>query len=653
MDIDTQRSDFLTASSAVRRRLVGIRFASGIRRSHLLAGAAVFLIVGALRLLAEWREGEWMVAGGIIGFWLVCVALVALFRLPKTGAALLLLDRKGGWKDCFSSAWEFLNASSRTEAQKLHLQRSGKLIDTAVGSIPLAFPLPAIRWSWVSPFVALVFAMTSWMRIPPDSRDLELTQGMRDAAFIQSEALRRESSRVTGFDAMTEDEKEALKELGAEVESTAEILANSDGLTAGEMLELLDAKAGSAEKLARSLERYADDWASPQMLEEMGRHADTADLSLFIGDKAAMPAADEAIRLKEIFDNPDIRRDTEERLTRSLEGIMKAALEADLKKPVGERFGNASAKMQSAQTRTAAREFEELSKHFRELADREETIRELEKLAESLREAGGEISGSELQKMEQIADAAAVGEVKSGQGLRPVDSNSGGSAGPGELPGLAMPNSREEGKSAPTMAATNPEPKPGEQKVPVPGSSKGENEGGDKNGQGDQAFPAPVPGEESRDGKSGSGLGMSDTARDGEGSGGMLSAPVPGIEPGEASPGAGLSAAAGSSSQTGQGGDQAGSGTAELVDEASEAIKASGDAEVVAQTNQSGDSVVRTIEGQARSEKSERSLQEVVTDFISVEEDALDEQSLPMSRKQHVLRYFSGIRQQFESSSSK
>ncbi|MEQ1840683.1 MAG: hypothetical protein ABL994_09755, partial [Verrucomicrobiales bacterium] len=132
----------------------------------------------------------------------------------------------------------------------------------------------------------------------------------------------------------------------------------------------------------------------------------------------------------------------------------------------------------------------------------------------------------------------------------------------------------------------------------------------------------------------------------------MLSAPVPGTEPGDASPGAGTSAAAGASSQSGQGGDQAGSGTAELVDDASEAIKATEDAKVVAQANQSGDSVLRSVEGQARSEKSDRSLQEVITDFIAVEEEALDEQSLPMSRKQHVLRYFSGIRQQFENSST-
>jgi len=652
LDIDQQRSGYLAASSAVRRRIIGIRLASGIRRSHLVVGAIAFSLTLGFRLFAHWREDEWMIIGGVFFLWLVILGLFAAFRLPKTEAALLLLDRKGAWKDRFSSAWEFLNLPSRTEAQTLHLEKSAVLIDKAVGSIPPVFPLPSLKWAWLPPLIAMVFALSPWMRIPPDSRDLELTDGMKDAAVMQAEELRREAKRVGEFGEMTEDEKKALIALGVEVESAADKLANPDGLTAGEMLETLDAQAGAAERLAKNLERYADVWASSQMLEEMARHPDTADLSLLIADKAAMPAADEAMRLKEVFDDPKIKRDTEERLTRSLEAIMKAALDLDLTRPVGERFGNASAKMQNAQTKTAAREFEELSKHFREMAGREETIRELEQLAESLREAGGEISGSELQKMEQIAEAAGSSKSESSQGLRPLDSDSGGSAKPGEMPGLAMPNPAEGGKSAPSLAAAPSDQKPGEKKSPAPGLSNGKNEAGDKDGQGQESFSAPVPGEEPKDGKSGSGLGMSDTSREGEGSGGMLSAPVPGTEPGDASPGAGMSAAAGASSQSGQGGDQAGSGTAELVDDASESIKATEDAKVVAQANQSGDSVLRSVEGQARSEKSDRSLQEVITDFIAVEEEALDEQSLPMSRKQHVLRYFSGIRQQFENSST-
>ena len=128
----------------------------------------------------------------------------------------------------------------------------------------------------------------------------------------------------------------------------------------------------------------------------------------------------------------------------------------------------------------------------------------------------------------------------------------------------------------------------------------------------------------------------------------MLSAPIPGMEPGDASPGAGLSLGSGQSSQSGQGGDQAGTGTAELVDQESEGLKATGDSKVVTQAGKEGESTVRSIEGEAKQESATRSRQEVIADFIAVEEQALDDQSLPLSRRQHVLRYFSAIREQFE-----
>jgi hypothetical protein len=57
---------------------------------------------------------------------------------------------------------------------------------------------------------------------------------------------------------------------------------------------------------------------------------------------------------------------------------------------------------------------------------------------------------------------------------------------------------------------------------------------------------------------------------------------------------------------------------------------------------------IRSVEGEARAEQATRTRQEVMADFIAVEEQALDEQSLPLSRRQQVLRYFSALRAQFE-----
>lgn len=96
------------------------------------------------------------------------------------------------------------------------------------------------------------------------------------------------------------------------------------------------------------------------------------------------------------------------------------------------------------------------------------------------------------------------------------------------------------------------------------------------------------------------------------------------------------------------GGDQAGQGTAELVPSKSEPLEATRDGMVNGVRNGEGDSTFRSIEGGARTEEATRSRQTIVAEFLAVEEQALDEQSLPLSRRKHIIRYFSGVRQEFE-----
>jgi hypothetical protein len=648
-------TDYPAAARQVRHRLARVRLATGIGRSHLIAGALALATVAILRLAGEWRTGEGLVVLTILFLWLSAVAAHAVIGLPQVKSALLLLDRRGNWKDTFSSAWEFLQSPSPTAAQSLHLERAGARLPDALRGLTAVFPLPSLRWVWVAPLTALLFAITPWLRTIPDSRDLELTEGMKDAAALQAGELQREAARIKDLASLTEEEKKQLEALGVNVDAFAERLANPEGLTTGEMLESLEGQAREAERLAEALGLFSDGWASVEMIEAMSQQPDTADLSLFIRDKAPEPAADEALRLHALLDDPDITGEAQERVTRSLESIMQAATADDKTKPVGERFGNASTKMSDAQTKTAAREFEELSKFFREIAGREEAVEKLDRLAEALREAGSEISGSELEKMESIADAAGTGSPTP-EGLQSLDTDT-----PGTNPqGMATPGfTPETGEGAPAVPiASNPPGESGEvQKVPVPGAAPGEGEGaqggkapgGEK---GEQAFTAPVPGESSQEGKSGSALGMSDKSQKGEGEGGMLSAPVPGMESGQTAPGAGMTLGSGASSQSGKGGDQAGTGSAAMTEEAAaEALKATGDAQVAARAGAEGESTMKSIEGEARAEEAARSRQEVIADFIAVEEQALDDQALPLSRRQHVLRYFSAIRRQFEKES--
>ena len=180
---------------------------------------------------------------------------------------------------------------------------------------------------------------------------------------------------------------------------------------------------------------------------------------------------------------------------------------------------------------------------------------------------------------------------------------------------------------------------------PVPGTSQDDPSG---KGGGQPALKAPIPGEEGANGAGGS-FAANDSGEPGGGS--SVQAPIPGMAPGDSearsvinAPGGGP----GDSSVSGQGGDQAGSGTAELVDTESAIHEAGSDSQVVAQVNDDGESTFRAINGEIRQEEVTRSRRDIATEFIAVEEQALDGKSLPLSRRQHVIRYFSAIRQQFE-----
>ena len=99
----------------------------------------------------------------------------------------------------------------------------------------------------------------------------------------------------------------------------------------------------------------------------------------------------------------------------------------------------------------------------------------------------------------------------------------------------------------------------------------------------------------------------------------------------------------------GAGGLQAGSGSAPMDKSSTAATDATQSGLVGAQVNEDGEAAFQAVEGAERDEMTERERQEQIVDFIRVEEEALDEQSLPLSRREHVLRYFTALRERFES----
>ncbi len=488
------------------------------------------------------------------------------------------------------------------------------------------------------PALALIFSVAPILRPVPSAADSALSDEMVEAASGQAEEIKREARQLDNLTSLTEEEKKELEQLRVDVDQMTSQLEEAEGLTTGEMLEALEARARAVERMARSIGDGEEVWASEAMIKAMADHPDTADMAVAVRDKNAESVAGEASSLQALLESDSLSSEVEERMGRSLSNISKSGDESDEARPVGERFGNASTKMNARLPLQAAREFEELAKHFLLIQEREEAREKLEDLAEAMREAGGEISGKELEKMEELA-ASGQSERAIPEGLKGLESD--------ELPqGLSemkppQESAAPEGDELPGLAGGEGEIKA----PPVPGTSQDDPSG---EGGGQQALKAPIPGEGDPNGAGGS-LAASDSGEPGGGS--SLQAPIPGMAPGDSEAGSAINAPGGQpgdSNISGQGGDQAGTGTAELVDTESAIHEAGNDSQVVAQINDDGESTFRAVDGEIRQEEVTRSRRDIAAEFIAVEEQALDGKSLPLSRRQHVVRYFSAIRQQFE-----
>ena len=637
METDLQIKTYLEASARINRRLGVIAFAEWIKRSHIVFGTSGIVSVFLLRLVLKWETGEFVPVLVLFSVWLLIGGALIFRHIPTVIDSLKVLDHSGEWKDRFASAWFFLNQDTRTAVEELHIERSSKTLAKALLDFPVTTPFPKLRVAWIFPLVAFVFALTPVFRPIPNSADYVLSSEMVEAAANQATEINRGIRQLDALGSLTETEQNELNQLRNDVVQMIGQLGEAEGLTTGEVLESLEVRARALERLARKLGGDGKIWASTAMIEAMSNRPDTFDFSVALQRKDAAAAAVEATEMKRILEAETLPSEVEERLGSALLKIESSREEADKGRPVGMRFGNASTKLSAAEPEQAAREFGELAEHFRLVLGRDEAREKLNGLSAMMREAGGEISGKQLKTMGEantnLGEKRAVPE-----GLKELDKGA-----------LAQQLSEMEAPQLSDNASSNLPGMPsgdGDVKAPpVPGTDPSSSQDG---GLPQQALKAPIPGQGDPRGGGGS---MAADDRGDQGGGNSLMAPVPGMALSENEIGSPVGASGqprGSSKISGQGGDQAGTGSAELVDSKTELFEAKNDSRVIAQIKEDGESSYREVEGKIGEEAATRRRRDLASEFLSVEEQALDEKSLPLSRRQHVLRYFSAVREQFE-----
>lgn len=597
---------FEEVSRLVLRRLWLRRALQRLVQSLPFAVAALILFM-VLRATGS----AWCGVGPVLGLalaWITGCFAVTRWLRPGPYAALAFWDREAGRRDAFANAWWFERQPARDAAQEFHVCVQRERLPAALAALRMDIPLPDLRWLISVPLLLIALGLVpggNGSNLP----DAELTAEGRRLAEREGHKLAEKRIDADKMKALNAEEKNELEKLQQKIAETAKSLGQPGTATAREVLSELEKRARDAEKLAEKLGAGGDAWASDQMIAEMRRHADTAELGDAVANKSTVETAKEAERLADQLRDQKLAGETRERMAEALGAIGKQSQPGDNERTVGQHVIAADKNMAQALPKDAGAEFQKLADKMKSLAAREKAREELEKLAQQLRDSGGNIAGQGAQGMQQLAGSQGP-QGQSGQGAQQM---------------MTMQN-------APQM-----------QPMQTPGMSEAPQGQGQAGGQN---LPTLRP--STGDAKDGKGLALAPPGTkpgdkpDGKDDKPMLFAPVPGLPP-DQQPNAAI-LMPGSSA----GGAPPGTGSAKLGSDPTKPAKAGQQGVVNAQRNAEGESAVRSIEGGAHDEQARRATQATTLEAIKAEENALDDAALPAARREQVRRYFTELRKRFE-----
>ena len=612
---------FAAVASRVLRRVALRRWIALLGKTSAIAGAAIVLVTAAV-WLAKGSATAWLPFALLIS-WLAGVATTVHLRRPGEYSALALWDQATSRREAFANAWWFEQQAALSDSQTAHVEAQREILPEALGGLNDVLPLSPKRAIWIAPALALI-AMVLPQVLGTHVRRETMNQDMLAAAKDAGRKLGEKDWDKKPLAGLTPEEKKEMEKLKESLKETAKDLENSGGKDAREVLSALEQRARDAEKLAAQLGNEKDAWASEKMVSELRKHADTADLGDSVADKKANNTAKAAEALANQLKSQRLTNESRERINETLKTVQKEAEKEDRQRTVGENVLAASDHMQATKPVDAAKEFEKLAGKMREIARREQTKKELEKLAQQLRDAGSSITGEANGGMKQMAEAGQQSNAgqQSGQMQQVPQSNpQQGQNGNQPLmpPGLGQNQNQQMGQG-------NQSPVPGtgqQQQLPMMTAQQpGQGQGQGENGDGKPMLFAPVPG--TKPGEKGDALLLGP-----QGQGGRPDAVIGMMSAGGLPPGA---------------------GTAELNNKPTEKQATANQSMVAAQKTNEGQSSVRAVEGGVKKEQTTRSATATALQAIDAEEEALDDQALPPSRREQVRRYFTELRKRFEKS---
>lgn len=590
----------------VLRRWLAVLRMTLIPASLVLLLLVLALLKGAAALM------PWL---GLL-LWLGGSLAYAWWRRPGEFSALALWDQAAGRREAFASAWWFEQRREDGDAARAHIAMQREILPQALSALAKDLPLRPDRWLTLPLGIAILGSLLSIVTAPP-SEAIPMDAEMTRKAAEEAKKLTQTDWEKKKLAGLKDEERKQVEDLKQKVQKTAEDLANAAGKDARSVLAELERRARDAEKLADELGSGKAAWASEKLIEELRKHADTADLGDSVAAKNTQAAAKAAATLANQLKSPQLSAEAKERMNETLKDVKRQSEEQDRKRTVGQNVLAAGDQMHQGNAAGAGDEFQKLAEKLNDLALREQTREELQQLAQQLRDSGSSIAGqNDSGSMQPMSQAGQQGQ-NSQQGQQGSTPQVGQTQQPQQM--LTPPGLGQQGQQM--------------QQTPQQGNGQGQPQQMTM-GQGQQGQPGqnnPQPGGQP-----------------------MLFAPVPGasksdnqaptlIMPGDPDqpPGGASIAMPGS-------GPKPSVGKADLNNTPTQKQDSGHQSVVQAQQNNEGRSTVRSIEGGPRTEQSTRSASQAALEAIQAEEAALDESALPPARREQVRRYFHELRKRFE-----
>ena len=600
MSAPLDAGSFSEAAARVARRLVVVDVGALLGRSAGLVFAAAAGAWLVLRRVGVRDPGWW--AAALIVAWLAVVGVIAWTRRRGPFEALAAWDRTAGRREMFASAWFFERSGAADSGAVLHLATARAVLDRESAGLRRAFPLRLRVWAWLAPLAFAVFAFSGWLRLPVSSENRALSAEARGQTTRIGAELAKLAAALEPLKGLSAEERKRLQHLQSELEDAAKKLDRAE--TPRDLLEELERRARDAEKLAEQLRADDPGALSSPLLSELESNADTAELGNALRAEDLGRVAEEARLLQARLGHQKPTLEEQKRLEEALKRATEAMNDKDRKSKVGEKLEEARKQLADGKRERAAEQFGDLADRFATAAQRQQAQKQLRELAQNFRGAGGQILGG--QNLQRLAPAPPAGTALLPGLPQPP---------PGQLPPGGAPPA---GAGGPLALFPAPgEPPPGAPRgtllFPVPGTGKAP--GG---------LSIPLPGEGENPG--------------GE-PGGVLAFPIPG---------AGAGGAIAAIPDGAPGGSTAGRGTAPLGGDPTKPLEAQQTGVVAPTPGAEGPSEMRSVAGQSHREQASRARTEMAKEFLKVEEAALADEPLPLSRRAQVLLYFTALRQQLE-----